>query len=402
MLVDVICIYGPTASGKSDLAIELALAYAKSSHKLEKYQRMEIINCDAMQCYQGLPICTNKPSTNDLELVPHHLFGFLDPIKDIRFHVHDFRTKTRQLIQQLHEQHILPILCGGTSYYMQSVLEEQFLAEEVTEHSFEKEDVEFTPKEVEEMYQQLKEVNPSVANKLHPNNVRKIRNALANASKQSLQQEEQTKPTLYYKNCIFIYLDVKEANKEILKERINKRCLDMVQKGLVQELQDFYHQYKDYWNCNHGVFQSIGIKQFDFLITKREDNVEPCVEAFQGATRKYARKQRMWFTNYWSTNKSCIVANHAPCLFFEVVQPSQISKTIVPSILDILFDSDNANELVQQCQVSSSTKDDDETEWKKHVCQICNKECNGSKEWTEHVKSKRHKSNKKKTKSITV
>jgi len=105
-----LCICGPTASGKTSLAIELA-----------KRLNGEIISADSMQIYRGLPISTAQPTVSEMQEVPHHLIGFLDPCEP--FSAARYVELATPLVQQLHEKGKLPILCGGTGWYMRALLE---------------------------------------------------------------------------------------------------------------------------------------------------------------------------------------------------------------------------------------------------------------------------------------
>lgn len=167
-----VVIMGPTGSGKSKLAIDLAAHFP-----------VEIINADSMQVYRGLDVLTNKVPISDQEGVPHHLLGTLNP--NVEFTAKDFRDSAIPLINEILSRNCLPVVVGGTNYYIQALvspfllddttndLDESLLnhpsGDEQTDHATDSGRESFN-----HSYDYLRELDPVAANRLHPNNHRKI------------------------------------------------------------------------------------------------------------------------------------------------------------------------------------------------------------------------------------
>lgn len=232
----VVVITGPTATGKTDLAIEIA-----------KQCNGEIINADVMQVYQGLDIATNKPTVEERKGIAHHLLASV-PLHDtekcggggqVSYTVHDYQREARALISEINARQKLPILVGGTNYYIQAVIVRDFLAPMVDEGVpfsdwAELDDMKQDGGDVQ-LYEKLRKLDPQAAAKLHPNDVRKIKRALQvhqMKQKKSNHSELRTESRsadharheLMYQ-CVFIQL---ECKRNVLNERINQRVLQMV------------------------------------------------------------------------------------------------------------------------------------------------------------------------------
>lgn len=210
-------ILGSTAVGKSDLALQLS-----------KHINIEIINADTMQCFRSLDISTNKPTLEEQKQVPHHLFGIVDPTEE--FSVIDFQKCARKLISEINQRGKLPVLVGGTNYYVQSVIFDDFLIENVNCDSVDQSNDLMNSSELksENLYEELKKVDPEMAEKLHPNAIRKIKRYLEIYKTYKIKPSEllkKQKKTLHY-DCFVIWLGCK---KLVLNERIDKRTLKMIE-----------------------------------------------------------------------------------------------------------------------------------------------------------------------------
>ncbi|KAF3945200.1 hypothetical protein CMV_028396 [Castanea mollissima] len=168
----VVVIMGPTGSGKSRLAIDLAT-----------YFPIEIINADSMQVYHGLDVLTNKVSLNDQKGVPHHLLGTISP--NLEFTAKDFRDSVIPLINDILLRNCMPVIVGGTNYYIQALvsafllddsaedMDEGCLSGPLGDEQTDKE-LDFGRDSSDYSYDHLKDIDPVAANRIHPNNHRKI------------------------------------------------------------------------------------------------------------------------------------------------------------------------------------------------------------------------------------
>ncbi|XP_043573889.1 tRNA dimethylallyltransferase isoform X3 [Chiloscyllium plagiosum] len=311
-------ILGPTGSGKSRLALELG-----------RRLRGEIISADSMQVYKGLDIITNKVTREEQQLCRHHMISFLDPL--VSYSVVDFRNKALSIIEDIIARQKIPIIVGGTNYYIESLLW-KVLVDAKKEKAFSAADWETgsrTPSpsrkeeleklDCQELYKRLAEVDPEMAAKLHPNDKRKVARSLqvyeevgVPHSKLLLKQrqEEGGGPLggalRFPKPCIlWLYADL-----SVLDERLDRRVDEMLAAGLLEELVGFHTRYnqqkiaENSQDYQHGIFQSIGFKEFHEYLTSnsncsetREKLLNQGIAALKQVTKRYARKQNKWVRN---------------------------------------------------------------------------------------------------------
>ncbi|KAF3578434.1 hypothetical protein DY000_02034557 [Brassica cretica] len=279
----VVVIMGPTGSGKSKLAVDLASHFP-----------VEIINADAMQIYSGLDVLTNKVTINEQKGVTHHLLGTVSP--DMEFTAKDFRDSAIPLIEEILSRNHVPVLVGGTNYYIQALVS-KFLLEDSTEDSDER-CSNVAPEDSDERcsnvapgldvesisgrddlshgYDLLKELDPVAANRVHPNNHRKINQYLSlHASRGVLPSKLHQENAAENWGCIdassrFDYcLICMDAETTVLDNYVGQRVDSMVDAGLLDEVYDIYKPGADY---TRGLRQSIGVREFeDFLKTYLPD-----------------------------------------------------------------------------------------------------------------------------------
>ena len=216
-MLKVLVIVGPTAVGKSSLAIACA----------QKYHG-EIISGDAIQVYKGLDIGSAKVSKAEQKMVKHHLIDIIDP--KMRYSVKDFQTYARKLINEIHERHHLPIIVGGTGLYIKATIYDYQFNEESAE------DDDFAALTNAEIYERIKEVDPEILEKIHVNNRKRLVRALNIINKQKMPmshilQAQEHKP-LYD-----AYIMGLTMPREILYERIDKRVDKMMEEGLLAEVE---------------------------------------------------------------------------------------------------------------------------------------------------------------------
>ena len=260
----VICVVGPTASGKTKLAITLA-----------RHFNAEIISCDSVAVYKDLNIGSAKPTLEEQAMAKHHLIDVLEPTD--QFDVATCQKMARSII----DSKPLSILCGGTGLYVQGVINNYEFNSPKRESSFAKEYDNFSN---EELYNKLAKLDLKKAAEIHPNNRKRILRALE-ASMSGTNLSEANRCHEKYYDSYIIYLDI---DREILYERINKRVDDMIAQGLEAEVKALYDK---------GIYpKAIGYQEwipyFVGEVTK-----ESTIEEIKKNTRHLAKRQKTWFKN---------------------------------------------------------------------------------------------------------
>ncbi|KAH9422180.1 tRNA dimethylallyltransferase [Dermatophagoides pteronyssinus] len=248
-----IVIIGATGCGKTKLSLELA----------KHYKNVEIISADSMQIYKGLDIATNKVLPNEMEQIPHHLIDMIDPFQ--QFTVLDFQKLALKSIDQIISKRKIPIIVGGTNYYIESILWDTLVYQQTGR----------------QMSQILKE--------------------------QRSQNGSRHGGPLRFKNSIILWVD---CDKQILEKRLDERVDQMIRQGLLNELSEFHRNYNskrfddgkkaDY---TEGIFQAIGLKEFhNYLLMNEEERhsydgqlkLGYGILMLKQRTRSYVNKQNKW------------------------------------------------------------------------------------------------------------
>lgn len=273
--IAVIC--GPTASGKTSIAVSLA-----------KELGGEIISADSMQIYRGMEIATAKPSVEEMQGVPHHLMGFYDPCDS--FSVADYVKLAHEKIKEIAARGNIPFIVGGTGLYISSLVNN--LNFEHTDCDYEyREKLRQTAREKGAQYllDELRKIDPETADKLHPHNLNRIIRALevhkvSGKTMSEMQALSRTEPSPY-DPCMIAF----DYDRDLLYERINKRVDIMLAEGLIDEAREFF-RHDNYPTA----VQAIGYKElFPFFCGEKEFG--ECVENLKRETRKYAKRQMTWF-----------------------------------------------------------------------------------------------------------
>lgn len=257
----ILVIVGPTGIGKTKLSLALAKRFSG-----------EIINGDSMQVYRNLTIGTAKVTPDEMEGIPHHLLDIKDP--DEMYTVKDFQTDCRNKIEEIKQRDHLPIVVGGTGLYLKAVFYDyEFLEEESLE--------DFSDCSTADLYQQLLEKDPKT--EIHPNNRKRMIRALQR------RNDPTRKDVLLYPDVYFIGLT---APREQIYERIDKRVLEMIDQGLIEEVQTLYDQHIN----GKAIMTGIGYKElysyFDGILS-----LEEAITLIQKNSRHYAKRQFTWFRN---------------------------------------------------------------------------------------------------------
>lgn len=270
----IIC--GPTAVGKTKLGIECA-----------KIFNGEIISADCMQIYKHLDIGSAKATTKEQSQAKHHLIDIIEPTDT--YSVGDFKQDATKIIQELYKHNKLPIIVGGTGFYIESLLfpysfgncpQNLVVREKYKNLASEKGN--------DYVFEILKKVDPISAEKLHPNDVKRVIRALEIYETTGKPKSEQTlnKTSDYdYKLLLLNY------DRDVLYERINKRVDLMLENGLENEVRKLVDSGL---NRESQSMQGIGYKEFfDYFDSKI--SYEQLVEKIKQDSRNYAKRQITWF-----------------------------------------------------------------------------------------------------------
>ena len=274
-----IVLTGPTSVGKTALSIALAKAVGG-----------EIISADSMQVYKHMDIGTAKITRSQMQGVPHYLIDELEP--DEEFNVVRFQQLTKQYMQQIYDNNKVPILVGGTGFYIQAVLNDIDFTENDTDTSYRK-DLEqlLSLKGAQHLHALLAELDPDSAKAIHPNNSKRVIRALEFAKltgdKISEHNEEQRRKESPYNFCYFVL----NKNRAKLYETINERVDQMLEQGLVDEVKSLSS--KGY-NRNLVSMQGLGYKEI-FAYLEGESTLEEAIKLLKRDTRHFAKRQLTWF-----------------------------------------------------------------------------------------------------------
>ncbi len=273
-------IIGPTGSGKSQLAIKLAL----------KYNGI-IINGDAFQVYQEMDIGTAKPTEEDFNLVEHYLYNVFSPTYE--FSIYDYQKILRAELKKHPNKNIF--IVGGSGLYLKSALYDFSFVENKDFN------INFDKLTNEELYDLLKKVDEESSLKIHMNNRKRVLRALEifySSGKKKSEIEKKQEHKLIY-DAVFISYNL---SREELYQRIDKRVDEMVEKGLFFEVENLVKKY----GSNLKAFQAIGYKE---IIHGKENKIshQEIINSIKKASRNYAKRQITYFKNQlpviWISNE---------------------------------------------------------------------------------------------------
>lgn len=276
--IPLIAIVGPTASGKTGLAAELALRMGG-----------EVISADSMQIYRGMDIGTAKPTKEEQRGVPHHLIDFADPSEI--FSVARYAELARDSIREIYLRGHLPILAGGTGLYVSAVLNHLQFAREESDPSLREALKERAEREGgEALLKELRGFDPETAARLHPSDLGRIIRAIELYRITGLTMTEQISRSRQedppYKAC---KLGLNYRSRDLLYQKINSRVNEMLRRGLLEEAEAFYRT-----PGGKTALQAIGYKEL-FAFFRGECSLEEAVENLKQSTRRYAKRQLSWF-----------------------------------------------------------------------------------------------------------
>jgi len=271
----IIVIGGPTGSGKSDLALRLA----------EKIGG-EIVNADSMQVYRGMDIGTSKPSREELERVPHHLFSIVDP--DADFSASDYRREAAAVIDDIDRRGKKAIVVGGTGLYIKALL--HGLVDSPTGDPELRETFRDVPGE--QLLERLREVDPETAGRLHVNDRVRIVRALEVFSQTGRPISAFRADHAFCDTPYWALKFAPQVERQELYRRIEARVDRMMEEGLLAEVRSLTAAG---YGPQHKAMRSIGYKELCSFLAG-EISLEEAVSLIKRDTRRYAKRQLTWFT----------------------------------------------------------------------------------------------------------
>lgn len=396
----------------------------------------EIINGDAMQMYRGLPIITNQIPIEERNGIPHHLIDCIE-LEEEPWRVGIFRKECLRIIRDIHSRGKLPILVGGTHYYTQAVLfKDQIVGENNGEDEQGASEAEPTSSEdlskkwpildapTEVVLQKLREVDPVMADRWHPNESRKIRRSLEiyfqtgrPASEIYAEQKRQRQAAdstgqLRFQTMVFWV----HADRETLNPRLDARVDVMLQQGLMSEAK----RMSDYIREKHsqgitvdstkGVWVSIGFKELApyfaavYEGSSSEEELESlkrtCIESIKTATRQYGVSQVKWIRNKLWRALAEVGMTH--CLFLLDSSKVEDWKTCITEPSELLVHSFLNNEPCPDpkslSELARTTLEAKEAQFQKEssglpkciTCEVCRRTMANEEQWNIHINGSAH------------
>lgn len=278
--IKTISVLGPTASGKTGLAIALA-------GRLNG----EVVSCDSMQLYRGMDIGTATPTVEERDGIVHHMFDIVDPEEE--FSAADYARIAAGVIEDIASRGKLPILCGGTGMYHDSLMRITGYSEGEKDEALREELYRIASEQGNEvLHARLREIDPESADAIHPNNVKRVVRAIevyeTTGKTKTETDREQIAGEVPYDDTVFI---LEFADRDLLYSRIEKRVDIMMHEGLEEEAKNLLCTGR---NVSRTAAQAIGYKEFlpYFAGEKTLDEVSAEIKL---ATRHYAKRQLIWF-----------------------------------------------------------------------------------------------------------
>ncbi|XP_050303404.1 tRNA dimethylallyltransferase [Anthonomus grandis grandis] len=396
-----VVILGSTGTGKTKLSLELAKKF-----------NGEIVGADSMQIYKELDIASAKATKEELASAPHHMVNILEPHE--KFTVLEYRNQVLPIIDDMFSRSKLPIVVGGTNYYIESILWKLLVDEPGTKVKSEFGKLPNNEHELPSpvLHEKLKNLDPVMAKRLHPNNKRKIIRSLEVLYQKGITHsqiiEEQGGSSksgggLRYDNAIVFWL---QCDKDVLDKRLDDRVAKMLEEGLLDELLRFHKLYNEERfkdktvdaDYSKGIFQSIGFKEFHsyLLLQDDEKNTEQgkkilneSLKMLKIATKRYARKQTKWTISRFLARKDRQVP---PMYGLDTTNVSEWNENVTKPAFHIV-DSFISR---KKCDIEPIPMREDlysipNTLEETYICEVCKKILVGERQYEVHMKCRKHK-----------
>ena len=276
--IPVIAVVGPTASGKTGVAVKTAQKFGG-----------EVVSADSMQIYSELSIGTAKPTEEEMCEVPHHLVGFLSI--DEEYSVANYVEDAKREINKIRKRGKIPVICGGTGLYVDSLLTNTEFSEIKSDPKIKERLFAFAEEKGKEaLFERLKSIDPETAEKLHYNNLGRVVRALEvyEITGKTISEHQKLSRTVPspYDVC---YIGTNFRDREALYRRIEQRIDEMLTEGLLDEARLLFE------HGEHGTAaQAIGYKEL-YPYFKGEASIDEAIAVLKKETRHYAKRQLTWF-----------------------------------------------------------------------------------------------------------
>ncbi len=271
--IPLVCVVGPTASGKTKLATELALKYCG-----------EVVSGDSMQIYKEFEISTAKPSMEQMNAVKHYLVSEISVTEE--FSVAKFTDLAREYIEKIYKNKKLPFLVGGTGLYIDSLLKNIKFEDNINDSL----KVDLSGIDNSTLFSMLQKIDPESAQKIHVNNTKRLKRAIEFFYTSGYPISEQTKKSKFsepiYRIC---KIGLNYRNRDILYSKINARVDEMFEEGILEEVRKV-----NKLDVSKTAQGAIGYKELIPCINGAITKEEAC-ENLKQATRRYAKRQLTWF-----------------------------------------------------------------------------------------------------------
>ncbi len=275
--IKLLAVVGPTASGKTALAIELAKMFGG-----------EVVSCDSMQIYKGMEIATAAPTLEEQCGIPHHMVSCIDA--DEAFSVSRYCDMAHVYIKDISDRGKLPILCGGTGLYFSSLVDDLVFADAPSDERLRSGLYARAEEEGgQALLDELKCIDPETAERLHPNHISRIVRALEIFMLSGITLSEQNRRSRENESRYdLLAFGLDFSDRDVLYARINKRVDIMLKKGLIDEARLAYN------TEGRTSVQAIGHKEL-WKYFEGEQSLDEAVETLKRQTRRYAKRQLTWF-----------------------------------------------------------------------------------------------------------
>ena len=286
---NLICIAGPTASGKTALSIALA-----------KELNGEIVSCDSMQVYKRMDIGTAKPTLEEMDGIPHHMLSVAEPWED--FSVGKYVAMATPILDDILTRGKTAIIAGGTGLYMDALIRgNAFAPVPSTGRRDELEQLAQTHG-IEAVIAQLRKVDPESAERLHPSDQKRIIRAMEVYLETGQTITEHNRATQQLPpRYTPLWFALEDASRATLYARIDRRVESMLEQGLLPEIQSLLDEGVPE---NTTAMQAIGYKEFVDVLMGRS-SMQTATELVQQSSRKYAKRQLTWFRRNQSIHWLC-------------------------------------------------------------------------------------------------
>ena len=310
--IPLLVICGPTASGKTKLAVDLALEY-----------NGEVVSADSMQVYKELSVITAKVTPAEMRGVRHHLVDFLPLCES--FSVAEYVRLAHEAIADIHSRGKLPIVCGGTGLYISSLINNVQFDESGGSEEIRQRLEEYAEKNGKHaLWERLEKIDPEAASNIRENNLIRVIRAIEVYEQTGITLTEQKRRSMRFEspyNVCMIQIGFRDRAE--LYERIDRRVDIMIQNGMLEEARAVYTD-----SDPATAYQAIGYKELIPYFEGRS-SLEECGEKIKQESRRYAKRQLTWFRRMEDINVIYAEKTDEYKIFFENVKKSIAKSKII-------------------------------------------------------------------------